>query len=147
MTCNKYSQRSYVVIECIRYCENEIEASITKSTIEIMKSDLQLLDITENNVDKCHQIGPTDEDGEANIIIKSTKYSTPTKFFRKRTKLSKLISWKKYVKFCNFLQRNWQNLLTYTCSLCTEAVVCVLTFQTLSEVSKQLHHINLLFFR
>ena len=50
-------------------CKNETEASITKSVIDIIKSDMQLPDITENDVDKCHRIGPIDNDGKQNIII------------------------------------------------------------------------------
>ena len=50
-------------------CKNETEASVTKSVIDIIKSDLQLPDITENDVDKSHRIGTIDNDGKQNIII------------------------------------------------------------------------------
>ena len=49
----QYSRRPYLVIEGIRSRENETEASVTKSIIDIIKTDLQLPDITENDVDKC----------------------------------------------------------------------------------------------
>ena len=49
----QYSRRPCLVIEGIRSRENETEASVTKSIIDIIKSDLQLPDITENDVDKC----------------------------------------------------------------------------------------------
>ena len=101
----QYSHRPCLVIEGIRSPENETEASLTNSIIEIMKSDLQLPDVTVNDVSKCHRIGATDNDGRQNIIIKFTKHSTATKVFRVRPKLNKLISWKKHVKFRTSLTR------------------------------------------
>ena len=59
---------------------------------DIIRSDLRLPNITVNDVDKCHRIGPTDNDGKQNIIIKFTKHVTATKVFRERRKLRKLIS-------------------------------------------------------
>ena len=91
--------------ERIKSRENETEVSVTKSVIDIIKSDLQLPDIAEKDVDKCHRIGPTDNDGKQNIIIKLTKHNTATKVFREGRKLSKLISWKKQVKFHTSLTR------------------------------------------
>ena len=82
---------------------------------------MQLPDVTVNDVDKCHRIGPTDNYGKRKIIIKVTKHSTATKVFRERRKLSKLISWKKYVKFHTSLMRQGQNLLTFARNLCAEA--------------------------
>ena len=82
---------------------------------------MQLSDVTVNDVDKCHRIGPTDNDDKKNIIMESTKHSTATKVFRERRKLSKLISWKKYVKFHTSLMRQGQNLLTFARNLCAEA--------------------------
>ena len=84
-------------IEAITSCENETEASVTKSVIDI--SDLQLPYITEKDIDKCHRVVPIDDDGKQNIIIKFTKHSTATKAFQEKRKPSKLISWKKHVKF------------------------------------------------
>ena len=104
-------------LEDIRSRENETEAFLTNSVIDIIKSDLQLPNVTINDVDKCHRIGPTDNDGKQN----STKHSTATKIFRERRKLSKLMSWKKHVQFRTSLTRNRQNLLTFARNLCTEA--------------------------
>ena len=81
---------------------------------------MQLPDVTVNDVDKCHRIGPTDNYGKRNIIIKFTKHRAATKVFRERRKLSKLISWKKYVKFRTSLTRQRQNLLTFAHNLCAE---------------------------
>ena len=53
--------------------------------------------------------------------MESTKHSTATKVFRERRKISKLISWKKYVKFHTSLMRQGQNLLTFARNLCAEA--------------------------
>ena len=83
----RYSRRPCLVIEGIRSRENETEASLTNTVTDIIKSDLQLPDVTVNDVDKCHRIGPTDNDGKQNIIIKFTKHSTTTKVFRERWKL------------------------------------------------------------
>ena len=69
----QYSCRLCLVIEVIRSRKNETEASLTNSVTDIIKSDLQLRDVTVNNVDKCHRIGPTNNDGKQNIIIKFTK--------------------------------------------------------------------------
>ena len=66
-------------------------------------------------------IGPTDNDGKQNIIIKFTKHSIATKFFRERRKLYKLMSLKKHVKFRTSLMRHRQNLLTFARNLCAEA--------------------------
>ena len=82
---------------------------------------MQLPDVTVNDVDKCHRIGPTDNDGKQNIIIKFTKHSTAIKVFRERGKLSKLISSKKHVKFRTSLTRQRQNLLTFARNLYAEA--------------------------
>ena len=101
----QYSCRPCMVIEGIRSRENETEASLTNSVIDIIKSDLQLPDVTVNDVSKCHKIGPTDNDGKQNITIKFTKHSTATKLFRERRLLNKLISWKKHVKFRTSLTR------------------------------------------
>ena len=116
----RYSRRPCLVIEGIRSRENETEASLTNSVIDIIKSDLQLPDVTVNDVSKCHKIGPTDNDGKQNITIKFTKHSTATKLFRERRLLNKLISWKKHVKFRTSLTRQWQNLLIFTRNLCAE---------------------------
>ena len=117
----QYSRRPCLVIEGIRSRENETEASLTNSVIDIVKSDWQLPDVTINDVNKCHRIGPTDNDGKQNIIIKLTKHSTATKVFRERWKLSYLISLKVHVKFRTSLTRHRQKLLTFTSNLCTEA--------------------------
>ena len=69
----QYSRQPCLVIEGIRSRENETEASVTKSIIDIIKSDLQLPDITENDVDKCTVLN---NDGKQNIIMKFTKHST-----------------------------------------------------------------------
>ena len=90
----QYSRRPCLVIEGIRSRENETEASLTNSVIDITKSDWQIAGVTINDVNKCHRTGPTDNDGKQNIIIKLTKHSTATKVFRERRKLSYLISWK-----------------------------------------------------
>ena len=82
-----YSRRPCLVIEGIRSRENEIEASLTNTVTDIIKSDLQLPDVTVNDVDKCHRIGPTDNDGKQNMI-KFTKHSTTAKVFRERWKLN-----------------------------------------------------------
>ena len=71
----QYSHRPCLVIEGIRSWENETEGSLTNSTIDIIKSDLQLPNVTVNDVDKCHRIGPTDNDGKQNIIIKFAKHT------------------------------------------------------------------------
>ena len=89
----QYSRRPFLVIEGIRTRENETKASVTKSVIDIIKGDLQLPDITENDVDKCHRIGPIGNNLKQNIIVKFTKQCTAIKVFRERRKLSKLISW------------------------------------------------------
>ena len=89
----QYSRRPCLVIEGIRSRENETEASLTNSGIDIIKNDWQLLDVTINDVNKCHRTGPTYNDDKQNII-KLTKHSTATKVFRERRKLSYLISWK-----------------------------------------------------
>ena len=49
------------------------------------------------------------------------RQSTATKVFRERRKLSKLISWRKHVKFRTSLTRQRQSLLTFARNLCTEA--------------------------
>ena len=116
----QYSRWPCLVIEGIRSRKNEKGASLTNSVIDIIKSDLQLPDITVNDVNKCYRIGPTDNDGKQNII-KFTKHSTPTKVFRERRKLSKLASWKEHVKFHTSLKRKQQNFLTFARNLCTEA--------------------------
>ena len=67
----QYSRRPCLVIEGIRSNGNDTEASVRKSVTDIIKSDLQLPDITENDVDKCHRIGAIDNDGKQNIIIKN----------------------------------------------------------------------------
>ena len=95
----QYPRRPCLVIESITIRNNEAEASLTNSIIDIIKSDLQLPGVTINDVDKCHRIGPTANDGKQNIIIKFTKHSTATNVFRERWKLSKLMDWKKHVKF------------------------------------------------
>ena len=115
----QYSCRPCQVIEGIRSRKNETEASLTNSVIDIIKSDLQLPDVTENDVNKCHRIGPTDNDGKQNI--KFTKHSTATKVLRERRKLNKLISLKKHVKSHTSLMRQQQNLLIFACNLCAEA--------------------------
>ena len=74
----QYSYQPCQVIEGIRNRKNETEASLTNSVIDITKSDLQLSYVTVNDVDKCHRIGPTNNDGKQNIIIKFTKHSTAT---------------------------------------------------------------------
>ena len=61
----QYSRRP--CLEGIRSRENETEAFLTNSVIDIIKSDLQLPNITINDVDKCHRIGPTDNDGKQNL--------------------------------------------------------------------------------
>ena len=68
------------------------EVFIISVFIDILNSDLQLSNVTVNEVDKCHRIGPIDNDGKQHIIIKFTKHSPATKVFRERRKLSKLIS-------------------------------------------------------
>ena len=72
---------------------NETEGPLTNSVTDIRESDLQVPDLTINDFDKCHRIGPTDNDGKQNI--KFTKHSTATKVFRERRELSKLMSLKK----------------------------------------------------
>ena len=69
----QYSRRPCLVIEGIRSRDNETEASLTNSVIDIIKSDMQFPGVTINDVDKCHRIGLTDNDGKQNIIIKFTK--------------------------------------------------------------------------
>ena len=81
---------------------------------------MQLPGVSINDVDKCHRIGPTDNDCKQNIK-KFTKHSTATKVFRERRKLSKLMSWKKHVKFRTSLTRHRQNLLNFARNLCAEA--------------------------
>ena len=54
-------------LEDIRSRENETEAFLTNSVIDIIKSDLQLPNVTINDVDKCHRIGPTDNDGKQTL--------------------------------------------------------------------------------
>ena len=66
-------------------------------------------------------IGLTDNDGKQNIIIKFTKHTTVKKFLRERRKPSKLMSWKKHVKFPTSLTRRRQNLLTFDRNLCAAA--------------------------
>ena len=73
-----YSRLPCLIIEGIRYRKNKTKATVTKSVIDIIKSDLQLPDITENGVDKCRSIKPINDDGNQNIIIKFTKHSTAT---------------------------------------------------------------------
>ena len=109
----QYSRRPCLVIEGKRSSENETDASLTNSVIDIVNIDLQLPDVTVNDVNKCQWIGPTDNDGKQNIIIKFTKHSTATKIFRERRKLSKLISWKKHVKSRSSLTRQRQKLPTF----------------------------------
>ena len=118
----QYSRRPWLlkVIEGIRSRENETEASLTNSGIDIIKNDWQLLDVTINDVNKCHRTGPTYNDDKQNII-KLTKHSTATKVFMERRKLSYLISWKVHVKFRTSLTSRRQKLLTFTSNLCTEA--------------------------
>ena len=48
----QYSRRPCLVIEDIRSRENETEASLTNSVIDIIKSDLQLHGVTINDVNK-----------------------------------------------------------------------------------------------
>ena len=48
----------------MRSCENETKALITKSVTDIIKSDVQLPDITENDADKFYRIGPMDNDSK-----------------------------------------------------------------------------------
>ena len=48
----QYSCRPCLVIEDIRSRENETEASLTNSVIDIIKSDLQLHGVTINDVNK-----------------------------------------------------------------------------------------------
>ena len=60
----QYSRRPCLVIESIRSRDNETEASLTNSVTDIIKSDLQLPGVTINDVDKCHRIAPTDNDGK-----------------------------------------------------------------------------------
>ena len=117
----QYSSRPCLVIEGITCRDNETEGSITNSVIDIIASDLQLPGVTINDVDKCHRIKPTDKDDKQNIIIKFTKHSTATRVFRERQKLSKLLSWKKHVKFRASLIRHRQNFLTFARNLCAEA--------------------------
>ena len=100
----QYSCRPCQVIEGIRSRKNETEASLTNSVIDIIKSDLQLSDVTVNDVNKCHRIGLTDNDGKQNMI-KFTKHTTATKVLRERRKLNKLISLKKHVKSHTSLTR------------------------------------------
>ena len=107
----QYSRRPSLVIEGIKSCD-ETEASITKSVNNIIKSDLKLPDITENNVDKFHRIGPIYNDDKQNII-KLTKHSTATKALRERRKHRG--------DFRSSLTRHRQNLLTYARNLCAEA--------------------------
>ena len=47
----QYSRRSCLVIEGITSHDNETQASLTNSVIDIIKSDLQLLGVTINDVD------------------------------------------------------------------------------------------------
>ena len=115
------SSRPCLVIEGIRSRDNETEASLTNSVIDIIKSDLQFPGVTINDVDKCHRIGLTDNYGKQNIIIQFTKHTTATKVFRERRKLSKLRSWKKHDKFRTSLTRHRQNLLTFARNLCAPA--------------------------
>ena len=128
----QYSRRPCLVIEGVRSRENETEASLTNSVIDIIKSDLQLPGVTINDVDKCHRIGLTDNDGKQNIIIKFTKHSTATKIFRERRKLSKLMSLKKHVKFCTSVTRHGQNLLTFARNLCAKAAEINLIFSDIN---------------
>ena len=88
----EYFRQSCLIIEGIRSDENKTEASLSNSVIDIIKSDLQLPDVTVNGVDKCHRIRLTDNDGKQSIIIKFTKHSTATKALRERWKLSKPVS-------------------------------------------------------
>ena len=53
----QYSCRSCLVIEGIRSRENETESSLTNSVIDIIKSDLQLSDVTINDVDNSNVTG------------------------------------------------------------------------------------------
>ena len=88
---------SFLVIEGISSRKNEAEASATKSVSEKIKSDLQVPNITEKDVDECHKIGPVlmaSKTSRQNFI----KHSTITKALREKRKLSKLISWKKQDK-------------------------------------------------
>ena len=94
--------------------------SLTNSVNDIIKSDLQLPGVSINDVDKCHRIGPTDNDCKQNIK-KFTKHSTATKVFRERRKLSKLMSWKKHVKFRTSMTRHRQNLFNFARNICAEA--------------------------
>ena len=52
---------------------------------------------------------------------KSKNTRSASKQQEKRRKLSKLMSWKKYVKFRTSLTRHRQNLLTFAHNLCAEA--------------------------
>ena len=81
---------------------------------------MQLPGVSINDVDKCHRTGPTDNDRKQNIITKFTKHSMATKVLRERLKLSKLMSWKKHVKFRTSLTRHRQNLLTFAHNICAE---------------------------
>ena len=107
----QYFRRPSLVIEGIR-SRDETEASITKSVNNIIKSDLKLPDITENNVDKFPRIGPIYNDDKQNII-KLTKHSTATKALRERRKHRR--------DFRTSLTRHRQNLLTYARNLLAEA--------------------------
>ena len=53
----QYSCRPCLVIEGIRSRENETESSLTNSVIDIIKSDLQLSDVTINDVDNSNVTG------------------------------------------------------------------------------------------
>ena len=131
----QYFRRACLVIEGIRGRDNETEASLANSVIDIKKSDLQLPGVTINDVYKCHRIEPTD-DGKQNIIIKFTKHSTATKVFRERWKLSKLMSWKEHVKLRSSLTRHRQNLLTFARNLCAEAEEINVIFSDINGNSK-----------
>ena len=50
-----------------------------------------------------------------------TNHSAAAKVFRERQKLSRLIKWKKHVKFRTSLTRQRQNLPTYARNLCAGA--------------------------
>ena len=53
----QHSCRPCLVIEGIRSRENETESSLTNSVIDIIKSDLQLSDVTINDVDNSNVTG------------------------------------------------------------------------------------------
>ena len=83
-------------------CHLCLVIEVTKSVIgirKIIKSPLQLPDISEKDVDKCHRTDLIDDDGKQNIVRAMTKHSTTANVFRERWSLSKLISWKEHATF------------------------------------------------